>query len=242
MSYDNTKKWLENNFTSTLHILQVLYFMGGWVGHVRQWWMAKQKLKLYTSHVTWNPPHTCTQTPSHVWEKLFFYSSASGKPHLNCFDGINMLKAGNCDWYSLKWLPLFGFVTKEFILVAKSFPFWIKTNSIKLMWYLLCRVHFRIPWISFLYLHWNHSTSGWYFQWSYRNRNHTLLNYYQKACHKTFYHMTGTAPRALSLQNYRENPRMRAVRDGVSRAGKSRPALLGSCTALREMWTNFVAI
>ena len=57
-----------------------------------------------------------------------------------------------------------------------------------------------------------------------------------------FYHMARTAPSALSLQNYRENPRMRAVRDGASRAGKSRPALLGSRTALREMRTNFVAI
>ena len=61
--------------------------------------------------------------------------------------------------------------------------------------------------------------------------------------------MTRTAPRALSLQNYWENPRMRAVRDGASRAGKSRPTLLGSRTALlgsrtvlREMRTNFVAI
>ena len=47
-----------------------------------------------------------------------------------------------------------------------------------------------------------------------------------------FYHMTRTAPRALSLQNYWENPRMRAVRDGASKAGKSRPDLLGSRTAL----------
>ena len=54
--------------------------------------------------------------------------------------------------------------------------------------------------------------------------------------------MTRTAPRALSLQNYWENPRMRAVRDGASRAGKSRPALLGSRTAIRMMRTNFVAI
>ena len=54
--------------------------------------------------------------------------------------------------------------------------------------------------------------------------------------------MTRTALRALSLQNYWENPRMRAVRDGASKAGKSRPALLGSRTALREMQTNFVAI
>ena len=50
--------------------------------------------------------------------------------------------------------------------------------------------------------------------------------------------MTRTAPRALSLQNYRENPRVRVVRDGVSRAGKSRPALLGSRTALCEMRTE----
>ena len=47
-----------------------------------------------------------------------------------------------------------------------------------------------------------------------------------------FYYMTRTAPRALSLQNYWENPRMRAVRDGASRSGKSRPDLLGSRTAL----------
>ena len=38
--------------------------------------------------------------------------------------------------------------------------------------------------------------------------------------------MTRTAPRALLLQNYWENPRMRAVRDGASRAGKSRPCLV----------------
>ena len=54
--------------------------------------------------------------------------------------------------------------------------------------------------------------------------------------------MTRMAPRALSLQNYWENPRMRAERDGASRAGESRPALLGSRTALREMRTNFVTI
>ena len=34
---------------------------------------------------------------------------------------------------------------------------------------------------------------------------------------------------------------MMAVRDGASRAGKSRPALLGSRTAIRDMRTNFVA-
>jgi len=50
------------------------YFMHGWVGHFRQWQMAKQKLKPYTSHLTWNPLHTCTQTPSHVWEKCFLAS------------------------------------------------------------------------------------------------------------------------------------------------------------------------
>ena len=42
------------------------------------------------------------------------------------------------------------------------------------------------------------------------------------------YHMTRTAPRALSLQN----PRMKAVRDSASRAGISGPDLLGSRTAL----------
>jgi len=41
-----------------------------------------------------------------------------------------------------------------------------------------------------------------------------------------------TALRTLSLQNHSENPCMRTVRDGASRAGKSRPALLGSHSAL----------
>ena len=58
---------------------------------------------------------------------------------------------------------------------------------------------------------------------------------------KSLYHMTRTAPRALSLQNYCENPRMRAVRDGTSRAGISRPALLGSRTAVCEKRTNLSA-
>ena len=44
-------------------------------------------------------------------------------------------------------------------------------------------------------------------------------------------HVARTARRALSLQNYWENPRMRGVRDGASRAGKSRAALLGTRTA-----------
>ena len=53
------------------------------------------------------------------------------------------------------------------------------------------------------------------------------------------YHMTGTASHALSLQSYWESPRMRAVRDGSSRAAlKSRPALVGSRTALCEMRTE----
>ena len=43
--------------------------------------------------------------------------------------------------------------------------------------------------------------------------------------------MTRTAPRELSWQNYRVNPRMRAVRISASRAGKSRTALLGTRTA-----------
>ena len=46
--------------------------------------------------------------------------------------------------------------------------------------------------------------------------------------------MARTAPRTLSLQNYWENPRMRAVRDGASRAEKSRTALLGTRTAPRD--------
>ena len=54
----------------------------------------------------------------------------------------------------------------------------------------------------------------------------------EKRQKRRIYHETSTAPRALSLQNYRENSRMMAVRNGASRAGKSRPALLGSRTAL----------
>ena len=63
----------------------------------------------------------------------------------------------------------------------------------------------------------------------------TLPIIYERICNipmYNYYHMTHTAPRALSLQNYWENPCMRAVRDGESRAGKSSPALLGSRTAL----------
>ena len=48
----------------------------------------------------------------------------------------------------------------------------------------------------------------------------------------SIYHMTCTASRTLSLQNYLENPCTRAVGDGVSKAGKSRLALLGSHSAL----------
>jgi len=47
--------------------------------------------------------------------------------------------------------------------------------------------------------------------------------------HHYYDHMTRTALHSLSLQNYWENPLMRAVCDGASRARKSRPALLGSC-------------
>ena len=43
--------------------------------------------------------------------------------------------------------------------------------------------------------------------------------------------MTRAAPRALSLQNHQENPRMRAVRDGASNA-MARPEQLGQRTAL----------
>ena len=48
---------------------------------------------------------------------------------------------------------------------------------------------------------------------------------------KFIYHMARTAPRALLLQNYWENARMRAVRISAGRAGKSRTALLGTRTA-----------
>ena len=48
------------------------------------------------------------------------------------------------------------------------------------------------------------------------------------------YHMARTAPCALSLQNYWENSRMRAVRISASRAGKSRTALLRTGTAPRD--------
>ena len=40
--------------------------VGGWVGHVRQWQMAKQKLNFTSAMRPEKPPHTCTQTPSHV--------------------------------------------------------------------------------------------------------------------------------------------------------------------------------
>ena len=50
--------------------------------------------------------------------------------------------------------------------------------------------------------------------------------------------MTRTAPRTLSLQNYWKNPRIRAVRDGASNAGKNRPALLASRAALCDMRTE----
>ena len=73
--------------------------------------------------------------------------------------------------------------------------------------------------------------------------NKTIMNFFIIIMtHYNNYHMTRTAPRALLLQNYWENSRMRAVRDGASWAGKSRPALLWSRTALGEMQTNFVAI
>ena len=43
--------------------------------------------------------------------------------------------------------------------------------------------------------------------------------------------MSRTAPRALSLQNYWEHARMRAVRISASRAEISRTVLLGTRTA-----------
>ena len=55
---------------------------------------------------------------------------------------------------------------------------------------------------------------------------------------RRLYQMTHMAPRVLSLQNYGENLCMRAIRDGVSRAGKSCLALLGLRTALCEMQTE----
>ena len=48
------------------------------------------------------------------------------------------------------------------------------------------------------------------------------------------YHMARTAPCPLSLQNYWEYSRMRAVRISASRAGKSRTALLRTGTAPRD--------
>ena len=48
----------------------------------------------------------------------------------------------------------------------------------------------------------------------------------KSSINKKIYHMARTAPRALSLQSYWENPRMRAVRVSASRTGKSRSALL----------------
>lgn len=58
--------------------------------------------------------------------------------------------------------------------------------------------------------------------------------------------MARTAPRALSLQNYWENHRMRAVRICTSGAGKSRTALLGTrtapCDAILEDFVAFLHI
>ena len=68
-------QWLKNNFTSTLHILQVLH---RWVHRACQAMAdGKTNTETYISHVTWNPPHmcTCTQTPSRVWEKCFPFLS-----------------------------------------------------------------------------------------------------------------------------------------------------------------------
>ena len=54
--------------------------------------------------------------------------------------------------------------------------------------------------------------------------------------------MARTATRALSLQNYWENPRVRALRISARRAGKSRSALLGTPTAPRDaILGDFVA-
>ena len=51
-----------------------------------------------------------------------------------------------------------------------------------------------------------------------------------------FFNMTRMTLRALSLLNYWENSRMRAVRDGASRAGKSR-------TAQRDAnWKHFIVV
>ena len=44
MSYKDTKKWLENNFSSTYYILKILHWVGGACQALGQ--MAKQKLNL----------------------------------------------------------------------------------------------------------------------------------------------------------------------------------------------------
>ena len=55
--------------------------------------------------------------------------------------------------------------------------------------------------------------------------------------------MTHTALHVLSIANYLQNPCMMAVRDSASGAGKSRTALLGSHTALRDVIChNFVVV
>ena len=50
------------NWRHLISVLQLLknlnkHFKGGWVGHVRQWRMTKNKLNLAPSHVTLYPPH-----------------------------------------------------------------------------------------------------------------------------------------------------------------------------------------
>lgn len=47
----------------------------GWVGHVRQWWMAKKKLELWNTTWPGDLLHTWTHTLGHVWEKPFLLHS-----------------------------------------------------------------------------------------------------------------------------------------------------------------------
>lgn len=44
---------------------------------------GKTKTEPSTSHMTWNPTHTCTQTPSHVWKKKTFSASFVPRPAEN---------------------------------------------------------------------------------------------------------------------------------------------------------------
>ena len=83
---------LENNFASTLHILQVLH---GWVGgHVWQWQMAKQILKPYIRQEWAKTLRTPVPRLPAVCEKKvfgFFHSPQPMENHTSVFLDMHLL-------------------------------------------------------------------------------------------------------------------------------------------------------